>query len=348
MKRSHRSWQNLVQTDFARNIVVLVAGTLTAGLLLVGCSQNEKREEDFIYPVQEGIEALSSLSSSPDICKAEPFAANLCVVTADVPPPDREVGAEAAAVFSLDDHLVLLQRNAFEKLYPASMTKVMTALVAIRQGRLQEESNLKQKVTVGEEVVITESGASLCHINPGDTLTMEQLLYGLMLPSGNDAGAAIAVYLSGSIEDFSRLMNQEASALGATDTHFMNPHGLHDEQHYTTAYDLYLIFQEALKEPLFRKIIATDSYTAEYTDAQGEIKSQTWNNSNQYLTGQQPMPSGLSALGGKTGTTRAAGSCLIMGSKDQQGHEYVSVVMKAENRQTLYQDMTNIIQKIVN
>ena len=324
----------------------LMIGVMAAGLVLAGCTQATE-EEVPSYFSEEGLDRLASLAS-PDIRKAKPFATDLCVVTDEVPSPDSLVGAEAAALFSLDDHSVLLQRNSFERLYPASTTKVMTALVAIRYGNLQEESNLKQKVTVGQEAVITEAGASLCHINPGDTLTMEQLLYGLMLPSGNDAGATIAIHISGSIEEFARLMNQEARAIGATDTHFINPHGLHDEQHYTTAYDLYLIFQEALKEPLFRKLIASGSYTAEYTDAQGQPKSQTWNNSNQYLLGQQPMPDGLSTIGGKTGTTQAAGSCLIMGSRDREGHEYVSVVMKAENRQSLYQDMTNIIQKIVN
>lgn len=316
---------------------ILTAGALVSSLILTGCGQKETIT-GISYPLQERMEALCS----PDIQRADTFAQELCVVTDDVPPPDDSVGAESAAVFSLDDHSVILEKNVFERLYPASTTKVMTALIAIRYGDLQE------KVTVGQEAVITEPGASLCHINPGDTLTLEQLLYGLMMPSGNDAGAAIAVHMAGSIEGFSRMMNQEARAIGATDTHFVNPHGLHDEQHYTTAYDLYLMFQEAMKEPVFRQIVGTGVYTAEYTDANGEPKTQTWNNSNQFLSGQQPMPDGLISLGGKTGTTRAAGSCLIMASQDEEGHEYVSVVMKAGNRQALYENMTNIIQKIVN
>ncbi len=316
---------------------ILTAGALVSSLILTGCGQKETIT-GISYPLQERMEALCS----PDIQRADTFAQELCVVTDDVPPPDDSVGAESAAVFSLDDHSVILEKNVFERLYPASTTKVMTALIAIRYGDLQE------KVTVGQEAVITEPGASLCHINPGDTLTLEQLLYGLMMPSGNDAGAAIAVHMAGSIEEFSRMMNQEARAIGATDTHFVNPHGLHDEQHYTTAYDLYLMFQEAMKEPVFRQIVGTGVYTAEYTDANGEPKTQTWNNSNQFLSGQQPMPDGLISLGGKTGTTRAAGSCLIMASQDEEGHEYVSVVMKAGNRQALYENMTNIIQKIVN
>ncbi len=326
---------------------ILLIGVLAACLVLPGCGQSGEAES-FSYPMEERFQMLASLTSSDDIRKAETFASDLCVVMDGVPLADSSVGAKAAGLFSLEDHTVLLERNVFERLYPASTTKVMTALVAIRYGNLQEESNLKQKVTIGQESVITEAGASLAHINPGDVLTMEQLLYGLMLPSGNDAGAAIAVHISGSIEEFAKLMNQQAQEIGATGTHFVNPHGLHDEQHYTTAYDLYLIFQEALKEPLFRKLISSGSYTAEYTDAQGQPKSQTWNNSNQFLIGQQPMPSGLFPLGGKTGTTQAAGSCLIMASRDKEGREYISVVMKAENRQSLYQDMTNIIQNIVN
>ena len=118
-------------------------------------------------------------------------------------------------------------------MYPASITKVMTSLIAIKYG------NLEDQVTVTEDAVISESGATLCGIKPGDTLTLEQLLYGLMLPSGNDAGAAIAIHMAGSIDAFADMMNEEAKRLGATDTHFMNPHGLHDEDHYTTAYDLY-------------------------------------------------------------------------------------------------------------
>ena len=155
-------------------------------------------------------------------------------------------------------------------MYPASITKVMTSLIAIKYG------NLEDQVTVTEDAVISESGATLCGIKPGDTLTLEQLLYGLMLPSGNDAGAAIAIHMAGSIDAFADMMNEEAKRLGATDTHFMNPHGLHDEDHYTTAYDLYLIFNEALKYPEFRTVTGSTAYTANYTNGAGQSVSKTW------------------------------------------------------------------------
>lgn len=274
--------------------------------------------------------------------QADSFAKELCVVTGTEGEADAFVTAEAAAIFGVDTKEVIFQKNPFERLYPASITKIMTALIAIRDG------NLSDMVTVGPETVITETGASLAHINPGDTLTMEQLLYGLMLPSGNDAGAAIAVHMAGSTDAFAEKMNETAHALGATDTHFVNPHGLSNEDHYTTAYDLYLIFNEAMKYPEFQKIIGTVSYRAEYTDGTGQTKIQEWKNSNQYLNGKSKAPDGITILGGKTGTTRAAGSCLILGSQDESGNDYISVVLKAESRDVLYDNMTKIIGKIVN
>jgi len=305
--------------------------------LLTGCGQ----EMELLYPLEEQT-AVRTAKLLENGERAETFASALCVVTGNEPRPDASVIAEAAGVFSCSSQEVILQRNVFERMYPASITKIMTALVAIRHG------DLLAPVTVGEEVVITEPGASLCKINPGDTLTLEQLLYGLMLPSGNDAGAAIAVYIGGSEAAFADMMNEQALALGATDTHFVNPHGLHDEQHYTTVYDLYLIFREALKEREFRQIIGTVSYTAEYRDKTGATVTQTWSNSNKYISGERQMPQGLEAVGGKTGTTQAAGYCLIMDSSDSEKNDYISIVLKSDGRTNLYDGMTNIIQKIAN
>ncbi len=313
---------------------LLAGGFLTAfALALSGCGAALKDA----YPIEERIEG-EILPESDSL--AQGFAAELCVVTGDSP-EDADVTAEAAAVFDLDGREVIYSKNAFERLYPASTTKVMTALVAIKYGNLQDE------VTVTEDAVITESGATLAGIEPGDQLTLEQLLYGLMIPSGNDAGAAIAVHMAGSIEGFADMMNEEARRLGAVDTHFVNPHGLHDPDHYTTAYDLYLIFNEALKQPMFRTVTGTTSYTASYQGAGGGTVTKTWSGGNWYMTGERQEPDGLTVFGGKTGTTSAAGNCLIMAIRDTDDHEYVSVVMKAAGRPALYDNMSNIISKIV-
>lgn len=305
-------------------------------LASVSCSRKPLERS---YQYSSSVFSLRELQIST-LSRAEGFAANLCVIEEEE--EDSAVSAEAAAVFDLSDCQVIFSKNAFEKLHPASITKVMTAILAIKYG------NLSDMVTVPPEAVIQEKGATLCEIKPGDVLTMEQLLYGLMLPSGNDAGAAIAVHMAGSIEQFAEMMNEEAARLGATSTHFVNPHGLTSQEHLTTAYDLYLIFNEALTLPKFREITGTTAYTANYTDYLGQTVSKTWKGGNWYMTGEKTAPEGLTVFSGKTGTTNAAGYCLIMASRDEAGKEYISVVLKAKNRPKLYENMTQITQKIVN
>ena len=307
-----------------------------AALSLSACGKKGGLEEAYSY------EERSQLMSAHGGSELAPlFAEDLCVVT-DSQDGATSMNAEAGALFNVTDRSVVYSKNAFERLYPASTTKVMTAIIAL------EEGNLSDQVTVTEDAVITEAGASLCGIKPGDVITMQDLLYGLMMPSGNDAANAIAVHMYGSIDAFADRMNVRARELGATGTHFMNPSGLTDENHYTTAYDLYLMFNEAMKLPLFREIIAEDSYTANYQNGAGEAVSKTWTVGNWYQKGERETPAGVSVLGGKTGTTQAAGYCLIMASNDSQDKEYISVVLKSDSRPSLYDNMTNIISKIVN
>ena len=302
---------------------------------LAGCSSSLQDA----YVLEERIPALAAGAEGAGYY-AEPFAEDLCVVTDESAFDEGLVTSEAAALFDEDGREVLYSKDAFERLYPASTTKIMTALVALEYG------NLSDQVTVTEDAVITESGASLCGIEPGDVLTLEQLLYGLMLPSGNDAGAAIAVHIAGSIEAFADMMNAEADRIGAVDTHFVNPHGLHDPDHYTTAYDLYLIFHEAMKNPVFREITGTTAYTASYRDRSGQTVSKTWKGGNWFMTGERETPAGITVIGGKTGTTQAAGYCLIMAEEAADGGEYVSVVLKSDSRPALYDNMENIISII--
>lgn len=316
------------------------AAVLSAG----GCA---KRELVSPYSFEDGGIALEEMLPESESADREShgalFADGLCVVADEAVYAADEITAEAGAVFDLTAHETLYSKNAFERLYPASITKVMTAILAIRYG------DLSDVVTVTQDAVITEPGASLCGINPGDQLTMEQLLYGLMLPSGNDAAAAIAVHMAGSIEAFADKMNEEARRLGATDTHFVNPHGLTDENHYTTAYDLYLIYSDALTLPEFRKVTGTVSYDADYTDASGAAVHKTWGGTNQYMLGRRETPDGLTVFSSKTGTTQAAGSCLIMATREEDGgDEFISVILKSPDRNSLYDNMTKLISKITN
>lgn len=323
---------------------LVLLGVWTA-LFLGGCGRDGANLEK-PYSFEERPFAFAKADGEAGEALVVPlFASDLCVVSDESSFDEGDVDSEAGILFSLSDGNVLYSKNAFERLYPASTTKIMTALLAVKYGDLSEE------VTVTEEAVITEAGATLAEVKPGDVLTMEQLLYGLMLPSGNDAGAAIAVHMAGSVQEFARLMNEEALRLGATGTHFVNPHGLHDENHYTTAYDLYLIFNEALKYPKFREVTSCVAYTANYKGADGGGVTKVWEGGNWYLTGKRDTPEGLTVFSGKTGTTQAAGCCLVMAAREggaDEGKEYVSIIMKARDRNNLYNNMTNIISKIVN
>ena len=320
-----------------KKTIYKIACCLTAGFLLCSCGKKEEAldrpysftERSFPVELTDSTDGYASL-----------FASDLCVVTDESQYSPSDTTSEAAGLFDITDGQVMYSKNAFERLYPASITKVMTALIAIKYG------DLTDTVTVTEDAVITEAGATLAGIHPGDQLTMEQLLYGLMLPSGNDAGAAIAVHMAGSIDAFAELMNREAQKLGATGTHFMNPHGLTNADHYTTAYDLYLIFNECIKHDDFVKIIMEKSHTAKITGNDGTVRSITWEPTNFYATGDAKKPDNVTVIGGKTGTTQLAGNCLILLTKDKNDHPYISIVMKADTKPLLYKDMTAIVEAI--
>ncbi len=181
-----------------------------------------------------------------------------------------------------------------------------------------------------------------CGLRTGDQISLYDLLCGLILHSGNDCGTAIAEHIAGSEEAFAELMNSEARALGATGTHFVNPHGLHDENHYTTAYDLYLIFNACIKDERFVEIISMDSYTGTLTGADGTVREETWAPTNYYSNGTIDAPDGIRVFGGKTGTTDQAGCCVILYSEDMENHPYISVIMGAEDKNFLYQEMNRL------
>ncbi len=267
------------------------------------------------------------------------FAQDLCVTASEVQLEGYEPASDlhAAGLFDLENDQVLAGYKLFERLYPASTTKVMTAYVALKYG------NLDDVVTVSEHATDFNWDEVTCGLRTGDTVTMYDLLCGLILHSGNDCGTAIAEHISGSEEAFVELMNSEAAALGATGSHFVNPHGLHDENHYTTAYDLYLIFNACIKDQRFVDIISMDSYDGTLTGADGTVRTETWVPSNYYSGGLTEAPEGIRVIGGKTGTTDQAGNCLIIYDEDLENHPYISVVMGASDRTQLYEQMDQMM-----
>ncbi len=274
--------------------------------------------------------------------RGELFAADLCVASGDVEltgAPDSST-LKAAGLFNVSAGETDYAYNVHEKLYPASVTKIMTALLALENG------NLSDIVTVNVDASEFASDEVTVGLKKGDQLTLEALVNGLLLHSGNDNANAIAEHIGGSIEAFVDMMNEKAAQLKATHTHFANPSGLHDDNHYTTAYDIYLIFNECIKNEDFVKIINTASYTADIKGADGTTRQIVSEPSHFYAHGKAALPTTAQIIGGKTGTTKKAGNCLILLDKTADEKPYISVVMGAETKDLLYQDMTDLINGI--
>lgn len=278
--------------------------------------------------------------SAADVTGISFFAEQLCVGKDKIGTKKLKAdSAEAAGVFHLSDGSITYSKNIYEKLYPASTTKILTAYIAFKHG------NLTDMVTVSEHAANQAGDSSVCGLNTGDKLSLMQLLYGLLLESGNDAADAIAEHISGDSESFAELMNEEALALGATRSHFTNPHGLPDEDHYTCVYDLYLMLNAALEYDEFQTIIKTAKYTATYTDANGGEVTQEWESTDRFLNGTAQPPEGVQIIGGKTGTTSAAGNCLALYSINAAQQPVISIVLKADSSDNLYSLMAELVTK---
>ncbi|MUK87229.1 D-alanyl-D-alanine carboxypeptidase [Ornithinibacillus sp. L9] len=218
------------------------------------------------------------------------------------------VSAQNAILIEKNTGRVLFEKQAHEKELIASTTKIMTALLAVESGKLDET------VTVSERAVYTE-GSSI-YLKPGEKIKLEDLVYGLMLRSGNDAAVAISEHIGGSVEGFVHLMNEKAKWLGMTNTSFENPHGLDGEEHYSTAYDMALLMRQAMNNEHFQKITSTTSYKS-------ESRSYSWQNKNKLLTMFYEY-----CTGGKTGFTKAAGRTLVS-SASKDGMELIAVTFNA-------------------
>lgn len=307
--------------------------------MLGGCAN---LSYDMAYDPNSDVSSFNVISRQ-DRRTASTFASELCVVTDDVLRDSVNMDeAEAAALFSLSGKNVLYAKNVHETLYPASLTKVMTALVALKHG------SLDQVLTATASVNITESGAQLCGLKAGDTMTLDQALRILLMYSANDVAMLIAEGIGGSVDNFVQMMNDEARSLGATNTNFVNPHGLTDVNHYTTAYDLYLIFNEAVKYETFNEIIRMNSYQTTFFDKNGKAKEFNKTTTNLFVRGDYTAPSNVNVIGGKTGTTSAAGHCLVLLSRDENGAPYISVILRSASTAGLYEEMIDLLDEIHN
>lgn len=236
-----------------------------------------------------------------------------------------ELNCDIDYMISLDDNSVVVSKNAQKRTAPASVTKITTALVV-----LQNCPDLNQTVTVPESAIasLAGTGSSLSGIKAGEQMTIIEMLHCLLIPSGNDAAAALAEIIGGSQENFVAMMNQCVTDLGCKNTHYQNPHGLDDPNHYTTAEDIAIIAKEALKFNEFKNIVSMPRHTVPATNAN---KERTLINTNfllnkAYVTYYRPFIKGI-----KTGHTNDAGYCLATyASKD--GYNYLAVALNGDYR----------------
>ncbi|WP_195267230.1 D-alanyl-D-alanine carboxypeptidase family protein [Eubacterium sp. 1001713B170207_170306_E7] len=231
--------------------------------------------------------------------------------------------SQNAVLMRLENGRVLYEKNSGERIYPASLTKLMTVLVI-----LEQFEDLDHTVTLSGQVFdeLRTSGASMAGFLPGEQLTLRDLLYGCMLPSGAEAALGLACAIAGSEENFAELMNEKAAALGMGHTHFTNATGLHDPGHYSTVSDMALLLRQGLENPDFRELFTTFCYQTGPTSQhpEGLYLSSTMNG----LMAAADCPEGVTLLGGKTGYTEEAGLCLAsLAEKD--GQEFIAVTAGA-------------------
>jgi D-alanyl-D-alanine carboxypeptidase (penicillin-binding protein 5/6) len=231
------------------------------------------------------------------------------------------VSARNAVLMDMDSGRVIASKSEHERRPIASITKIMTALLAIESGRMSE------KVKVSDRALQVE-GSSL-YLEKGQSLTLEELVYGLMLRSGNDAALAISEFVSGSTPEFVAMMNKKAKQIGMNNTVFMNPHGLDDPRHQSTAYDMALLTAKAMDSPEYRKIVGTASYKTESSPVR------VWENKHRLVR------EGGMVTGGKTGYTKKTGRTLVTTAK-QNGLHLVAVTLGApddwRDHQALFDD----------
>ena len=234
-------------------------------------------------------------------------------------PKGPQIGAQSAIVMEANTGIILYSKNIHEQLYPASTTKILTCLIAA------ETSSLDEMVTFSQNAVSLEHGSSHMGMDAGQALTMEDALYGILVGSANETANAVAEHVGGSIEGFADMMNQKAQELGGTDSHFVNPNGLHHDNHYTSAYDLAVIARAFFQNELLAKMSNTPTRHFEPTDTQPD--DFILRTHHRLVTGEYEYDG---ILGGKTGYTNTARQTLVT-CAEQDGMKLICVVMKEES-----------------
>lgn len=242
-----------------------------------------------------------------------------------------EVKGDGAIVIDADTGNILFEKNIYEQFYPASTTKILTTLVALENGRLNDVLT----VSYAADNYVSKTSSRM-GLTEGEQVTVEQALYGIMLESGNEATYAVGEHVGKSIAGFIKLMNKKAKALGCERSHFANSHGLHDEEHYTCCYDMSLIARAAYENKEFMKITGTAFYNMPATN---KHEAKVLTNHHWFLNGTRKYEY---CIGGKTGATNQAGYALVTYAR-KEGKNLISVVMHAPTWEDVYSDTKKVL-----
>ena len=246
-----------------------------------------------------------------------------------------DVNAKAAIIVERNTGKIIYEKETQTKNYPASVTKILTAILALENCQLDDVATVSQTAisNIPTEYIVAP-------LKVGEEIKIEDLLYALMLKSANDAAYVLAEHMGGSVEGFANMMNKKAEEIGCKGTHFVNPNGIHNENHYTTAYDLYLISDYAMKNETFAKIVSTYSYTLPATNKYPN-KDRVMKNTNEFINPNSGFYN-KSVKGIKTGTTIPAGNCLITDATEN-GMDFITVVLGAQTANSKFTETSKMI-----
>lgn len=253
---------------------------------------------------------------------------------------DLNIDAKASLIIEENSGKVIHEENSNIQNYPASVTKILTAILTL------ENCELTDTVTVSKTAISNiPSGYVIAPLFVGEQMSVEDLLYALMLKSANDAAYVLAEHVGGSVEGFSEMMNKKAEELGCKNTHFVNPNGIHNSNHYTTAYDMYLISRYAMKNEEFVKIVSTYQHTLSATNKYSK-NDRIMKNTNSFVN-----PSSRyydeNVKGIKTGTTLQAGNCLIT-NISKNGFDVITVILGARTSESKFSETKKMMDYVFN
>ncbi len=314
--------------------VYFVAVFMAVLILVISVIPKDTNDNSVVSSMQDTDNTISDVEkpTKPKVDYFAKYTENTSEIADDII-------SQSVIVINCENNQVVAARNASERCYPASTTKIMTVLTAV-----DHITDYNQTFTFSYEITdpFFRQEATMAGFKDQEAVNMTDMLYGAILPSGADATAGLAIKIAGSEEEFVKLMNKKASELGLKDTHFTNASGLYDSNHYTTAEDMAVIIRAAMKNELCKKILSTYQYTTASTP-QNPDGIQLTSTLFSYMYGTEPEGSDI--LGGKTGYVGESGYCIASFGKSDGGTEYVCITLRGQSLWPTVYDQINLYTK---